>query len=87
MNNEVIQLVNSILHEKFEIPMDKLVPESHLKQDLALDSLDFVDMVVLIEDQHKMNIKDIDFLKIQTLGDIYNLVGNLKNSEAPTAPL
>ncbi len=77
MENEIISLVNSILNEKFEIPKEKLVPDAHLKRDLNLDSLDFVDMIVLIEDKYSMGARDVDFLKIQTLGDIYSLVTTL----------
>lgn len=87
VNTEVINLVNNILHEKFELPLEKLTPTAHLKDDLNLDSLDFVDMVVLIEDKYSMGIKDFDFMKVHTLGDIYNLVQNLKSEETPAAPL
>ncbi len=87
MNTEVINLVNNILHEKFELPLERLTPEAHLKDDLNLDSLDFVDMIVLIEEKYSMGIRDFDFMKIQTLGDIYNLVINLKSEETPVAPL
>lgn len=78
MENEVITLVNNILNEKFEIPMDQLTPEAQLKNDLNLDSLDFVDMIVLIEEKYTLSVKDIDILKIKTLGDIYELLSNLQ---------
>lgn len=77
MNQQVMQMVNSIMHEKFEVPMESLVATAHLKDDLKLDSLDFVDMVVLLEDKIGGQMPSIDFLAIKTLGDVYNLVGGL----------
>ena len=46
---EIINKVNSLLVEEFEIAEDLLTPEASLKQDLEIDSLDFVDIVVLID--------------------------------------
>ena len=74
MNAESVTLVNKIIHEKFEVPMDKLIPEANLRSDLQLDSLDFVDMVVLLEQKVRMPVQDIDITKIVSLGDVYNLV-------------
>ena len=47
--NEIIEKVNHLLVEEFEIEPELLVPEALLKQDLEIDSLDFVDIVVLID--------------------------------------
>ena len=86
VNQEIVDMVNKLLVEKFEVPIEKLVPESLLKQDLSLDSLDFVDMVVLIEDQYGAGIRNIDFLQIRTLGDIYKMVNDLKDTAVLDSP-
>ena len=77
MNQQVVQMVNSIMHEKFEVPNECLVATAHLKNDLKLDSIDFVDMVVLLEEKIGGQMPSIDFLSIRTLGDVYNLVASL----------
>ena len=46
---EIIEKVNNLLIEEFEIAEDLLTPEASLKSDLEIDSLDFVDIVVLID--------------------------------------
>ena len=46
---EIIEKVNTLLVEEFEIAEQLLTPEASLKQDLEIDSLDFVDIVVLID--------------------------------------
>ena len=43
-------------------------------QTLELDSLDLVDMVVLIEKNFGFNVTGQDFVGIKTFQDFYNLV-------------
>ena len=74
MNPEVVAKVNKIIHEKFEVPVEKLTPQAHLKNDLKLDSLDFVDMIVFLEQSGKMNIENIDFTTVLNLSDVYVMV-------------
>lgn len=81
MNTNVVQMVNAIMHEKFEVPADSLVATAHLKDDLKLDSLDFVDMVVILEEKIGGQMPAIDFFSIRTLGDVYNLVGSIMRSK------
>ncbi len=81
MNSEVEQMVNSMMHEQFEVPVEKLVSTAHLKDDLKLDSLDFVDMVVILEEKVGGQMPSIDFMSIRTLGDVYHLVSALMSSK------
>ena len=81
-NPQVVDIVNNILHEKFEVARDAMNPEANLKEDLNLDSLDFVDMFILLEQKLGNTSQNIDFMKIRTLGDIYQLVTDL-HAETP----
>jgi acyl carrier protein len=81
MNQQVIEMVNTVMHEQFEVPVDKLVGTANLKEDLQLDSLDFVDMIVTFEEKIGGQIQNIDFLNIKTLGDIYNLVQSFNENK------
>lgn len=71
---EIVAKVNGVMSGGFEIPLDKLVPEAVLKTDLGLDSLDAVDMLVLLEDKIGTKIEGERLMKIQTLGDVYDLI-------------
>lgn len=75
--DEVVKKVNSILHNQLEIPLVRLVPEATLFDDLSLDSLDAVDMLVHLEDHLKVKVNVEVFKNVRTVGDIYNLVGEL----------
>lgn len=83
-NPQTIDLINAMLQEKFEVSADKLTPQARLKEDLSLDSLDFVEMFVILESKTGSTVKDVDFLNIRTLGDIYELVSNLEVSHSRT---
>jgi acyl carrier protein len=77
VNPKVIEMINKILVDRFEVPTEKLVPTSEIKEDLRLDSLDFVDMFILLEQETGKTAQNVDFMKIRTLGDIYTLVDEI----------
>jgi acyl carrier protein len=71
---EVIEETRDFLSEEFEIDRALILPESNLKDTLDLDSLDYVDLVVLIEENLNVKLTGEDFKEIVTFGDFYNLV-------------
>ena len=54
---EIEEKVREFLIEDLEIDEDKIVPEGKLKDDLGIDSLDFVDIVVIVEKKFGFKIK------------------------------
>ncbi|MBL7672449.1 MAG: hypothetical protein JNM39_18365 [Bdellovibrionaceae bacterium] len=76
-NPQIVAIVNGILQQKFEVPLEKMKGEARLKEDLNLDSLDFVDMFILLEQKLGKTPQNVDFMKITTLGDIYQMVMDL----------
>lgn len=74
-DQEIIDLINSSLIEEFELAADGMTPEANIYQDLGLDSLDTVDMVVVLENAFKFKIREGDGIRdIRTLGDIHRFV-------------
>lgn len=72
---EIIQLVNDLLIEEFELEAEQMKPEALFREDLELDSLDAVDMVVVLEQAFKFKIKkDEAFKAIRSLGDLHAFV-------------
>ena len=75
MSNENIKSqINDFLVEEFEIDPELINPEAKLKDDLGLDSLDFVDVVVEIEDIFGIKLTGHDFINIVTLDHFHNLI-------------
>ncbi|NLG15254.1 MAG: acyl carrier protein [Lentisphaerae bacterium] len=75
---KIIQLVNQIFIEQFEIEPDQLTPEKRIFEDLALDSLDIVDLVTGLQQKFSIPLRENkDILEIRTLNDIYVLFEKL----------
>ncbi len=70
-NEETISRINGFLSEEFEVGVDKLHPDAILKDTLELDSLDYVDLVVLLESNFNIKVKQEDFTAIRTFHDLY----------------
>jgi acyl carrier protein len=71
---EVIEETRDFLSNEFEVDRSEIIPENSLKDTLDLDSLDYVDLVVLIEENLNVKLTGEDFKGIVTFGDFYQLV-------------
>lgn len=73
---EIIETINGFLVEEFEVDGDTISPEANLKDTLGLDSLDYVDLVVVIESHFGVKLVEADFAGITTFQDFYDLIEN-----------
>ncbi|PLY02793.1 MAG: acyl carrier protein [Desulfuromonas sp.] len=72
---EVIELIDSSLAEEFELDRADMTPDANIYEDLGLDSLDTVDMVIVLEGAFDFKIREEESIRaIRTLGDIHNFV-------------
>ena len=72
--SELIETINGFLIEEFEVEAANIIPQSNLKEALDLDSLDYVDLVVVIESNFGVKITGEDFKTIETLQDFYDFI-------------
>jgi acyl carrier protein len=78
-DQEVIDLINTTLANEFELNIDDMVSGAVLKDDLGLDSLDRVDMVIVLEKAFNFKIREEEAIReIYTLSDIHSFVINKK---------
>ena len=80
-NTEIIEKIHEFLIEEFEVDAAKLVPEANLKETLGLDSLDYIDLVVVIENNFGFKVKPEDFTNIITFQDFCDYVISRVNSK------
>ena len=77
---EIDEKVREFLIEDLEVEEDVINPEARLKDDLGIDSLDFVDIVVIVEKKFGFKIKPEEMAGVITLKDfcdyIESKVGN-----------
>ena len=64
---EINEKVKNFLVEDLEIEEEKIEGGARLKEDLGIDSLEVVDVVVLVEDQFGYKMKPEDFKELITL--------------------
>ena len=62
------------LSEELEVSRDKFVDGALLKDDLGFDSLDLVDVVVLIEETVGVKLTQRDFAGVKTFGQMLDLI-------------
>ncbi|MBQ6101089.1 MAG: acyl carrier protein [Bacteroidales bacterium] len=74
--SEIEEKVNAFLVEELEIDEEKLKPEARLKEDLGIDSLDFVDIVVIVEKLFGFKIKPDEMKSVKTLTQFYDYVAS-----------
>ncbi|ALC15999.1 acyl carrier protein [Desulfuromonas soudanensis] len=78
-DQEIIERINSSLAEEFELDLGEMTPETTLYGDLGLDSLDTVDMVIVLEGAFGFKIREEETIReIRTLDDIHRFVINKK---------
>ena len=70
--NEIIEQVNGLLSEEFEIEQSEFTPDSSLKETLQLDSINLVDLIALVQMTYQITIPVEELHKIQTFNDLYN---------------
>lgn len=73
-NEEIITKINQLLIEEIEIDEEQIRHEADLKKDLGIDSLDFVDLFVIIENHFGFKMKAEEMTDVKTLQDFYSYV-------------
>ncbi len=79
--DEVIKIINEFLVEELEISEDAIKPDARFKEDLGVDSLDFIDIAVIIEKNFKFKILAEEMKLVRTLQDFYDYVAAKTNAE------
>jgi acyl carrier protein len=70
----IIKIINNFLHEEFEVELSRLTPSVDLKSTLELDSLDYIDLVVVMEKNLHIKVDPADLIDIHSLQDLYTYV-------------
>ncbi|MDR2384314.1 MAG: phosphopantetheine-binding protein [Tannerella sp.] len=71
---EIITKINDFLVEEMEIEAHLINDTSRLKEDLGLDSLDFVDIVVIVEKTFGFKIKAEEMAHVKIMREFYDYI-------------
>ncbi len=71
-----------ILHETFDIPEEKIKPESRLYEELDIDSIDAVDLIVRMKPMVGKRLQPEAFKAVRTVQDVVDALYTLIHSDA-----
>lgn len=77
---EIGSKVRDFLIEDLEVDEEKIFPDARLKEDVGIDSLDFVDIVVIVEKNFGFKIKPEEMAGVKTLSDFYSYIEKKVNA-------
>ena len=66
--------LKKILDEQLHLGGMEITKESRIKEDLGADSLDVLQMLMTIEEEHGITIPDEELAAFETVGDILNFL-------------
>lgn len=76
----MMEVLRAAIAEEFELEESVLALDAPIKETLELDSLNLVDLIVLIEKTTGVKPKGMEVIKIETFQALYDFVWSLLNS-------
>jgi acyl carrier protein len=74
MSMTVEEKIKNVIVEQLGVSADEVVPEASFVDDLGADSLDLVELIMVLEEAFEREIPDEDAEKILTVGDAINYI-------------
>ena len=59
---------------KLNVSEREVTPEKHLFNDLGADSLDVVELLMILESEFNVKFSEDDTANVKTVGDLYNMI-------------
>ena len=76
---EIFNKIADTISERFSIDRDKITKDLNFQNDLDADSIDFVELVMDLEDIFGAEIPDDDAEKLQTVGEAVEYIKSHQN--------
>jgi acyl carrier protein len=72
--NEIQEKVNAFLVDELEIDENKIADDARLKEDLGIDSLEVVDVIVLVDQEFGFKMRPEQFRDLKTYGQFCQFI-------------
>ena len=72
--NEINAKVDAFLVDELEIDPEKISDDARLKEDLGIDSLEVVDVIVLVEEEFGFKMRPEHFRELKTYGQFCQFI-------------
>jgi len=70
----VFEKIKKILCDQLDIEEESISLESNIGDELGADSLDFVDLILLVEEEFDIEISDDEIENFKVVGDVVNYI-------------
>ena len=74
----MLERIQEIIANELGVSKDKVTPDARLTEDLGADSLDAVEIMMVLEEEYGITIDDDNFQNIKTVNDIVAYIENVK---------
>ena len=64
----------ALIASKMKLDESEITPEKNIFNDLGADSLDFVELSMLLEREFNVKFTEDDTAKVKIVGDLYQLI-------------
>ena len=64
----------SMIADRFNVPVSAVTGKTNFQQDLDLDSIDSLELIMVLEDIYDISVSDADAAKLKTVNDVINLI-------------
>lgn len=71
---EILQTLIPIIEDSLNVKPAQIVPEANFRDDLSADSLDQVELMMLIEKKFEISFTDSELEKVATVQDAIDLI-------------
>eukprot|EP01099_Mayorella_cantabrigiensis_P004458 TRINITY_DN335_c0_g1_i1.p1 TRINITY_DN335_c0_g1~~TRINITY_DN335_c0_g1_i1.p1 ORF type:complete len:172 (-),score=62.49 TRINITY_DN335_c0_g1_i1:122-577(-) len=78
---QVVQRVLAVMKACPRVAQSKVTTDAHFNKDLGLDSLDAVEVVMMLEDEFSIEIPDDEADKIQTIADAIDYIAAVPSAK------
>ena len=78
MNEEIFDQLKEIIVDELDIDGSEIKPESVLLSDLDINSLELMNLVMVVEEKYNVFLDEERLRDIKTVGDVVSYVAELK---------
>ena len=64
----------ALIASKMKLDEKEITPEKHLFNDLGADSLDVVELLMILEHEFNVKLSEDDTANVKTVGDLYAMI-------------
>ena len=79
MYEKTFAKLKEIMVEELDLSADDITPEAHLVNDLGVNSLEFMNVIMMVEETFEVFLDEDRLRNLKTVNDVVNYIVELKN--------